>query len=70
MKFHFEGPGSKPNSPFHSDRAGIAFHYLSTSHFLGFVQRLGAGRVGYIHSLGQPTRTPLRRMYENDNEYS
>jgi hypothetical protein len=35
-----------PNPPLNSDPARIAFRSLSTSGFLGSVQRLGAGGVG------------------------
>jgi len=41
-----------PNPPLNSDPACIAFRSLSTSRFLGFVQRLGAGVAGELHSLG------------------
>ena len=36
----------RPNPPLNSDPACIAFRPLSTSRYLGFVQRLGAGGAG------------------------
>jgi len=42
----------RPNPPLHSDPACIAFRSLSTSCYLGFVHRLGAGVAGELHSLG------------------
>jgi len=42
-----------PNPPLHSDPACIVFRSLSTSRFLGFVQRLGAGGAGELLSLGR-----------------
>ena len=44
----------RPNPTLHSDPACIAFRSLSASRFLGFVQRLGAGVAGELHSLGLP----------------
>ena len=41
----FQGFGV-PNPSLNSDPACIAFRSLSTSRFLGFVQRLGAGGAG------------------------
>ena len=35
-----------PNPPLNSDPACIAFRSLSTSRYLGFVQRFGAGGAG------------------------
>ena len=35
-----------PNLPLNSDPACIAFRSISTSRYLGFVQRLGAGGAG------------------------
>ncbi len=35
-----------PNPPLNSDPACIAFRSLSSTRFLGFVQRLGAGGAG------------------------
>jgi hypothetical protein len=46
--------GSLPNPALHSDPACIAFRSLSSFCFLGFVQRLGAGGAGELHSLGSP----------------
>jgi hypothetical protein len=48
---HDSVPGA-PNLSLHSDPACIAFRSLSTSRYLGFVQRLGAGGAGELHSLG------------------
>ena len=39
-------PKRRPNPPLNSDLAYIAFRSLSSSRFLGFVQRLGAGGAG------------------------
>ena len=36
----------RPNPPLNLDPACIAFRSLSTSRYLGFVQRLGAGGAG------------------------
>ena len=42
-----------PNPPLHSGPACIASRSLSTSCYLGFVQRLGAGGAGELQSLGR-----------------
>jgi len=44
--------GPLPNPALHSDPACIVFRSLSASRFLDFVQRLGAGGAGELHSLG------------------
>jgi len=42
-----ENDGStRPNPPLNSDPACIAFGSLSTSRYLGFAHRLGAGAAG------------------------
>jgi len=43
---HPEQSNYWPNPPLNSDPACIAFRSLSTSRFLGSVQRLGAGGAG------------------------
>jgi hypothetical protein len=40
------GFGDRPNPPLNSDPTCIAFRSLSTSRYLGFAQRLGAGGSG------------------------
>ena len=46
-----------PNPPLNSDPACFGFRSLSTSRFLGFVHRLGAGGAGLPHSIGIPMKT-------------
>lgn len=53
----------QPNPALHSDPACIAFPSLSATCYPGFVQRLGAGGAGELHSLGQRHR---KRILMND----
>ena len=42
----------QPNPPLNSDPARNAFRSFSCFRLLGFIQRLGAGGSGWLHSLG------------------
>jgi len=51
-----------PNLPLNSDPACIVLRSLSTSRFLGFAQRLGAGGAGYLPSLGILMSAPYKKI--------
>lgn len=52
-------PAPPANLSLNSDPACNAFRSLSAFRYLGFVRRLGAGVVGWLHSLGILTNIPI-----------